>query len=395
MSIYRKFKNLFSLALIFALFNLVACQADVTAQQQVLVEEIPDPTPPVKRSIKLALILDTSNSMDGLIDQAKAQLWNIVNELSVAKCDGVKPNLEIALYQYGNDNLPASEGYIQLVAPLTEDLDEISAQLFALSTRGGSEFCGQAIQTSLKQLDWDVRPEDYKVIFIAGNEPFSQGNVPYAEVCRTAKAKGIIVNTIHCGDFQVGINQSWKDGAVLAGGKYMAINQNSKTEYIPSPYDDQIAQLNTKLNTTYIEYGSQGRAKKQKMQEQDDNSAEYGQVNSIKRAVTKSSHVYKSESWDLVEANKKKDFKIESVEEEYLPEEMRTMDVEERKSYVTQKTAEREKIKGEIQALNKKREEHVAKIKKERGEKEHLDRAIVSAIRDQAQANRFVFPEEK
>lgn len=395
MSIYRKFKNLFSLALIFALFNLVACQADVTAQQQVLVEEIPDPTPPIKRSIKLALILDTSNSMDGLIDQAKAQLWNIVNELSVAKCDGVKPNLEIALYQYGNDNLPASEGYIQLVAPLTEDLDEISAQLFALSTRGGSEFCGQAIQTSLTQLDWDVRPEDYKVIFIAGNEPFSQGNVPYAEVCRTAKAKGIIVNTIHCGDFQVGINQSWKDGAVLAGGKYMAINQNSKTEFIPSPYDDQIAQLNTKLNTTYIEYGSQGRAKKQKMKEQDDNSAEYGQVNSIKRAVTKSSHVYKSESWDLVEANKKKDFKIESVEEEYLPEEMRTMNVEERKSYVTQKTAVREKIKGEIQALNKKREEHVAKIKKERGEKEHLDRAIVSAIRDQAQANRFVFPEEK
>jgi hypothetical protein len=395
MSIYRKFKNLFSLALIFALFNLVACQADVTAQQQVLVEEIPDPAPPVKRSIKLALILDTSNSMDGLIDQAKAQLWNIVNELSVAKCDGVKPNLEIALYQYGNDNLPASEGYIQLVAPLTEDLDEISAQLFALSTRGGSEFCGQAIQTSLNQLDWDVRPEDYKVIFIAGNEPFSQGNVPYAEVCRTAKAKGIIVNTIHCGDFQVGINQSWKDGAVLAGGKYMAINQNSKTEFIPSPYDDQIAQLNTKLNTTYIEYGSQGRAKKQKMQEQDDNSAEYGQVNSIKRAVTKSSHVYKSESWDLVEANKKKDFKIESVEEEYLPEEMKTMDVEERKNYVAEKTAEREKIKGEIQALNKKREEHVAKIKKERGEKEHLDRAIVSAIRDQAQANRFVFPEEK
>ena len=29
-----------------------------------------------KTKIKLALILDTSNSMDGLIDQAKNQLWN-------------------------------------------------------------------------------------------------------------------------------------------------------------------------------------------------------------------------------------------------------------------------------------------------------------------------------
>ena len=35
-----------------------------------------------KQTIKVALLLDTSNSMDGLINQAKAQLWEIVNELS-------------------------------------------------------------------------------------------------------------------------------------------------------------------------------------------------------------------------------------------------------------------------------------------------------------------------
>ena len=38
-----------------------------------------------KQTIKVALLLDTSNSMDGLINQAKAQLWEIVNELSYAK----------------------------------------------------------------------------------------------------------------------------------------------------------------------------------------------------------------------------------------------------------------------------------------------------------------------
>ncbi|MEO7695078.1 MAG: hypothetical protein ABIS36_14065, partial [Chryseolinea sp.] len=44
--------------------------------------------PPVKeQSILIALLLDTSNSMDGLIDQAKSQLWKIVNELSKAQCD--------------------------------------------------------------------------------------------------------------------------------------------------------------------------------------------------------------------------------------------------------------------------------------------------------------------
>ena len=90
--------------------------------------------------IKLALLLDTSNSMDGLIDQAKSQLWNIVNELAKAKCDNTVPELQIALYEYGNDNLPMREGYIRQVTELTNDLDQISDDLFKLTTNGGSEY---------------------------------------------------------------------------------------------------------------------------------------------------------------------------------------------------------------------------------------------------------------
>ena len=95
-----------------------------------------------KHTIKVALLLDTSNSMDGLIHQAKAQLWEIINELSYAKCGGEKPTLEIALYEYGNDNLSSEEGYIRQVLGFSNDLDEISEKLFSLTTRGGSEFCG-------------------------------------------------------------------------------------------------------------------------------------------------------------------------------------------------------------------------------------------------------------
>ena len=52
--------------------------------------------------IQVALMLDTSGSMDGLIDQAKTQLWKIVNDLALAECEGQKPELQIALYEYGN-----------------------------------------------------------------------------------------------------------------------------------------------------------------------------------------------------------------------------------------------------------------------------------------------------
>jgi len=158
-----------------------------------------------KQFIKVALLLDTSNSMDGLIDQAKAQLWSIVNELSYAKCDDERPNLQIALYEYGNDNLSSYEGYIRQVLDFTNDLDDISKELFSLATNGGSEFCGQVIQSSLNQLDWGNNADDLKLIFIAGNEPFTQGKVNYKHAAANANEKDVTVNTIFCGNYQQGV----------------------------------------------------------------------------------------------------------------------------------------------------------------------------------------------
>jgi hypothetical protein len=196
------------------------------------------------QTIMLALLLDTSNSMDGLIDQAKSQLWKIVHEVAAAKGgDGTQPNIKIALYEYGNDGLSSEEGYIRQVSGLTEDLDVISEKLFSLRTNGGNEFCGQVIRTSLNQLAWSASNADLKMIFIAGNEPFTQGTLSYELACAEAKKKGVVVNTIYCGDFYDGITLNWKRGADLTGGTFMSIEQNSKTVYIPTPYDDQIAVL--------------------------------------------------------------------------------------------------------------------------------------------------------
>src|SRR5687768_16955605 len=118
--------------------------------------------PAKDQTIMMALLLDTSNSMDGLIDQAKSQLWKIVNEVAAAKSgDGKQPNIKIALYEYGNDGLSSNEGYIRQVSSLTEDLDVISEKLFSLSTNGGNEFCGEVIESSLNQLAWSSsKPEN-------------------------------------------------------------------------------------------------------------------------------------------------------------------------------------------------------------------------------------------
>ncbi len=349
------------------------------------------PQEPTKKNIKIALLLDTSSSMDGLIEQAKSQLWQLVNELAEAECDGQAPSLEIALYEYGNDRLSALEGYIKQVTPLTDDLDQVSQDLFSFTTNGGSEFCGQVIQTALNQQDWSAASGDLQIIFIAGNEEFTQGGVSYKSACASAVEKNIIVNTIHCGGFDEGIRGMWKDGADRGNGQYMCIEQDRKTVYIASPYDNRIAALNTELNKTYISYGKQGKLKKEVQMQQDANAASYSQANSVKRAVSKSSHFYKNAKWDLVDAAEEDDFDLEEIEEKEWPEELQNKSLEEKEKYIAEKAQQRVQIQNEIQKLNRKRQVFVAEKQKESGDDEMLDKVMIKAIKEQAAEKSFEF----
>ena len=372
----------------FSFMAILAINGNCTNQSGSKAAPAPDRDKQTSK-IQIALLLDTSNSMDGLIDQAKSQLWTIVNELAKARCGNDRPVLQIALYEYGNDGLPASEGYIRLVTPLTSDLDQISKDLFELTTNGGDEFCGQVIETALKRLDWSVSSNDMQLIFIAGNEPFTQGNVSYVQACELAKSKHVIVNTIFCGNFNEGIKTSWKRGADLTGGTYASIEQNRKTVYIPSPYDRRISELNQKLNNTYVPYGAYGSAKKANQVAQDENAQSVSEGTSVKRAVAKSSAAYKNDSWDLVDASKQSGFSVDNVAEEALPAEMKGMSDAEKTSYIKEKSEEREKISQEIQELNKKRKVYVTQQQAQDNSDNMLDAAMLNAIRQQLKAKNF------
>src|SRR5260370_7113376 len=80
-----------------------------------------DPAPPPRPAVQIAILLDTSNSMDGLIGQAKTQLWNIVNEFVRARKGGRPPAIEVALFAYGKSTLPASHGYEPPILPPPHD----------------------------------------------------------------------------------------------------------------------------------------------------------------------------------------------------------------------------------------------------------------------------------
>lgn len=342
-------------------------------------------------TVKIALLLDTSNSMDGLINQAKAQLWDIVNKFTHAKCgNDARPKLQIALYQYGNDNLSSQEGYIQQVLGFSDDLDEISEKLFSLTTNGGEEYCGEVIQTSLKQLDWGKNADNLKMIFIAGNEPFTQGKLNYKDAVANANEKDVVVNTIFCGNYEQGINTDWKNGAKITGGEYIAIDHNRQVVHINTPYDKVIIELNSKLNKTYISYGRLGTSKMKLQSTQDANAMEMEEAVAVKRAVSKSSRLYSNSSWDLVDASDDKDFDVSKISEDELPEVLKGKAAGVITDYIQEKKSERSKIQNEIQELNKKRETFIKENQKD-SSKGELENAMLDAIKRQASKKNYTW----
>ena len=383
-------KNLKIFGLSVLLLCSISCKADTKTEANTLTTLETTYNPIEKNTIKVALLLDTSNSMDGLIDQARAQLWEIVNELSYAKCKMERPNLKIALYEYGNDRLSNENGYIRQVSAFTNDLDYISEKLFSLTTNGGNEYCGQVIQTSVNELAWGTNESDLKLIFIAGNEPFTQGPVNYMSASTDAKEKQININTIYCGDYNDGISSMWQQGAQLGNGDYMAINHNQQTVHIPSPYDDYILELNIKLNKTYIPYGKQGRKKVASQAIQDTNASKYGKANEVSRTVSKSSSFYKNSSWDLVDAEaEQEDFSYTKIDKQLLPKELQQKTNKELKTYVSKKKEERIKIQQKIQEENNKRAKYITAEKKKNNINNHLENAMLNAIKKQGKQKNY------
>ncbi|AUC78791.1 hypothetical protein CW736_04990 [Nonlabens sp. MB-3u-79] len=341
-------------------------------------------------TIQIALLLDTSNSMDGLIDQAKTQLWDVVNKMSGAHCNEQQALLEIALYEYGNSRLNSEEGFVRQVLSFSTDLDLISKELFSLRTNGGEEYCGTVIGASLKQLEWKKGKNDLKMIFIAGNEGFNQGAVPFSSSIAQAIEKDVVVNTIFCGDWNTGAQLKWKEGATLGKGQYMNLDHNQKSAYVATPYDDQILNYNHLLNDTYIAFGRQGYENKAVQMLMDEAVQEVSAQANVKRTLAKSSANYRNSSWDLVDALDDEDMKGKVLTEDNiktLPDSIRTKSKKDITAFAKAKKQERISIQNKIKELNQKRDQYIAT--QALTETNGLESAMFKAIKKQSVSKNY------
>jgi hypothetical protein len=337
----------------------IAAPAPVVATANIATAQ-PTEVDTVVDTVQIALILDTSSSMDGLINQARSHLWKMVDDLGRmtrvvnGKTRGVR--IELALFEYGNQRIPERDGYIRQVLPLTSDLDKVSEQLHALSTNGGSEHAGQAIQTAVGSLAWSSDPDALRFVFLAGNESFNQGPVAAEVAMAQAAQKDIEVQLIHCG----GAEPTWSAAAVLAKSDLVTIDQNVVARYVPAPQDAEILRLGGELNSTYLAYGADGQAAIARQNSADASSARLSRKVALERSQLKAKKAYRNERWDVVDAVEKDATWLAKTKDEALPAELRGKTLAEKQQLVAAKAATRAKLKADIAKLEAERTKFLA-----------------------------------
>jgi len=343
------------------------------------------------RHVDLVIALDTSSSMDGLIDSARQKLWDVVNLLGQAR---PQPLLRVGLISYGNDGYDPRTGWTRKEMDLTTDLDGVYSKLFGLKTNGGTEFVARAVKVATEQMQWDPSGDALKIVFVAGNEPADQDRqFTVDEVVGNARQKNIFVNTIYCGSPSNGEAIGWQHVAVRGAGKYAAIDQN-KIVAIATPMDNELQKLSEELNGTYIAYGAGGAGKKENQAAQDKNAAAASPMAAATRSSAKAKGVYRNDDWDLVDARKHgRVADMSRMAADELPPEMRSMDEKQREQFVEAKSKKRAELQQKIEETSKKRDAFIAEARKKasKSASPSFDDALLGAVKTEAQGAGFAF----
>ncbi len=205
--------------------------------------------------VDLVFVLDTTGSMGGLIQTAKDKIWSIATTMARAQ---PAPEIRIGLVAYRD----RGDQYVTQVFDLTTDLDSMYAHLMDFKADGGGdgpEAVNQALQDAIARMSWNTRQDTYKAVFLVGDAPPHldyQDDVQYPASVALARQRGIVINTIQCGN-QDDTVQPWQQIAALGAGDYLKVEQNGGAVAMSTPFDDKLARLSARLDETRLYYGDE------------------------------------------------------------------------------------------------------------------------------------------
>jgi len=339
-----------------------------------------------KPKVEVVFCLDTTSSMTHLIEGAKQKIWPIANQIASGK---PTPDLTIGLVAFRD----RGDVYITKVIDLNDDLDDIYGHLRGFKAEGGGdipESVNQALDDSVNKIKWSKDDQTLRIIFLVGDAPPHmdyKDDVKYPETCKKAVEKGIIINTVQCGN-DPECTKHWKEICQKAEGTFVQIPQEGGVVAIETPFDKRLGEINKELAKGTLVYGD-ARMRKDGESKREI-AAGLPAAPAADRAAT-AAKGGKAAAYDLLDAIKAKQVKLEELKDDQLPEELKKLKREERKAYLNKLEKERADLNKEALDLDKKRADFIAKEQaksKDKG-KNAFDSEVLEILRKQAKKQKI------
>lgn len=336
-------------------------------------------------NVEVVFVLDTTGSMSGLIAGAKDKIWSIASSIAQAQ---PAPNVKMGLVGYRD----RGDQYITTRTELTDEIDAVYEKLMGFEAAGGGdgpESVNQALFEAIERYEWSDDPSTLKIVFLVGDaEPHMdyEDDVKYQATCKLASERGIMINTIQCG--QMGSTKGhWTKIANLTNGAYASIAQDSGVQRITTPYDSEMMELDQEFASLMINYGSKS----------DHLAAEGRMIRSFKiasgssleasadRAAYNQSEAGKVNIYgkkELVDGIFSGHIEFDEVKKDELPVELQSKSEDELKSMIETNKARRDQIKSRLSELNGMRQSFQEKAIAE-GPADGFDQQVLRTLQKQ------------
>ncbi|MCH7822156.1 MAG: VWA domain-containing protein [Proteobacteria bacterium] len=339
--------------------------------------------------IDVVFVLDTTGSMGGLIQTAKEKIWSIATTMASAH---QIPEIRIGLVAYRD----RGDAYVTKIVDLSSDLDSVYAALMDFEANGGGdtpESVNKALYDAVHNMSWSQEDQTYQVIFLVGDAPphMDYNEVRFPEIVASAIEKGIVINTIQCGEIPMTVGP-WTQIASLSHGKFFQVEQAGGAVAFTTPYDEEIATLSAKLDDTRLYYGTaeEKEAMRGKVAATDKLHEGASFASRARRGVFNASASGRENLLghnELVAAVASGTVDLNELDEDVLPAALKPMAPAEQEAFVAELADKRADLQRQIQVLADDRSSYLKKkVEKAGGLKDSLDQKIYDAVKEQAVA---------
>lgn len=337
--------------------------------------------------VDMVFVLDTTGSMGGLIQTAKEKIWSIATTMASAQ---QTPEIRIGLVAYRD----RGDAYVTQVVDLSSDLDSVYAALMDFEAAGGGdtpESVNKALYDAVHNISWSQDEQAYQVIFLLGDAPphMDYNEVRYPEIVASALQKGIVINTIQCGEMPLTVGP-WTQIASLANGKFFQVDQAGGAVAFTTPYDEDIAVLSAQLDDTRLYYGSAEEKDRMrgKVAATEKLHAGASFASRARRGAFNASASGRTNLLghnELVAAVASGTVDLDKLEQDALPEIMKPMAPAEQETFVLELAETRAELQRQIRSLADDRNDYLAKkVDAAGGLENSLDQKLYDAVREQA-----------